>query len=195
MPAMKTLSLLDFLRAEAGITSVKDGCSGQGACGACLVELNGRPALSCVTPMKKVAGGRVVTLEGLPDDLRRTLGRAFAEKGAVQCGFCTPGFLMRTKILLQENPRPDRREILAALKLNLCRCTGYVKIVEAIEHAAAVLAGGQSAAADPNQGVGGRQEKYEAWETATGPPALRRRPAHPRHGLRRPEVLRPRPGR
>ena len=100
------------------------------------MELNGRPALACVTLMKKVAGGKVITLEGLPDGLRRTLGNAFVEKGAVQCGFCSPGFLMRAKILLQDNPRPNRQEILAALKLNLCRCTGYVKIVEAIEHAA-----------------------------------------------------------
>jgi len=161
-------SLLDFLREEAGIVSAKDGCSGQGACGACLVELNGKPALSCVTLMKKVAGGRVVTLEGLPQELLRALGSAFVEKGAVQCGFCTPGFLMRTKILLQENPAPNRRQILDALKLNLCRCTGYVKIVEAIEHAARVLAGGPHPASDPNQGIGGRQEKYEAWETAVG---------------------------
>ncbi|MBN2345441.1 MAG: selenium-dependent xanthine dehydrogenase [Candidatus Aminicenantes bacterium] len=160
--------LLGFLREEMGITSVKDGCSGQGACGACLVELNGRPALSCVTPMRKVAGGRVVTLEGLPDELRRTLGQAFADRGAVQCGFCTPGLLMRTKILLQENPQPSRQEILEALKLNLCRCTGYLKIVEAIETAAAVLAGGRPPRADPNRGIGGRQEKYEAWETAVG---------------------------
>ncbi len=161
-------SLLDYLRNEAEISSAKDGCSGQGACGACLVELNGRPALACVTLMKKIAGGKVITLEGLPDGLRRALGNAFVEKGAVQCGFCTPGFLMRTKILLQDNPRPDRGQILEALKLNLCRCTGYVKIVEAIEHAAKALAGEQTSAADPNQGVGGRQEKYEAWETATG---------------------------
>lgn len=161
-------SLLDFLRRDMGITSVKDGCSGQGACGACLVELNGRPALSCVTPMKKVAGGRVVTLEGLPADLRRLLGEAFVGKGAVQCGFCTPGFLMRTKILLQENPRPGRGQIVAALQPHLCRCTGYVKIVEAIEHASRRLAGGQAPAPDPNQGIGGRQQKYEAWETAVG---------------------------
>ncbi|MDD8013279.1 MAG: molybdopterin-dependent oxidoreductase, partial [Acidobacteriota bacterium] len=161
-------SLLDFLRQEAGITSAKDGCSGQGACGACLVELNGRPALSCVTPMRKVAGGKVITLEGLPEGLRKTLGRAFVEKGAVQCGFCTPGFLMRTKILLQDNPAPSRGQILAALKLNLCRCTGYVKIVEAIEHASRVLAGGRHPDPDSNQGIGGRQEKYEAWETAVG---------------------------
>ncbi len=162
------LSLLHYLREEAGIFSVKDGCSGQGACGACLVELNGKPALACVTLMKKVAGGKVITLEGLPDGLRRTLGSAFVEKGAVQCGFCSPGFLMRTKILLQNNPHPSRREILEALKLNLCRCTGYVKIVEAIEYAALVLAGKKAAAADPNQGIGGRQEKYEAWEAALG---------------------------
>jgi aldehyde oxidoreductase len=162
------LSLLHYLREEAGIFSAKDGCSGQGACGACLVELNGKPALACVTLMKKVAGGTVITLEGLPDDLRRTLGNAFVEKGAVQCGFCSPGFLMRTKILLQDNPRPDRAQILEALKLNICRCTGYIKIVEAIEHAAKVLAGEKAAAADPNQGIGGRQEKYEAWETAIG---------------------------
>jgi aldehyde oxidoreductase len=161
-------SLLDFLREEGGVVSAKDGCSGQGACGACLVELNGRPALACVTLMQKVAGGRVVTLEGLPDPLRRTLGQAFVAKGAVQCGFCTPGFLMRTKILLQETPRPSRQEILEALKLNLCRCTGYVKIVEAIEHTAAVLAGEKALASDLRQGVGGRQEKYEAWETAVG---------------------------
>jgi selenium-dependent xanthine dehydrogenase len=160
--------LLDFLRLEQGLTAAKDGCSGQGACGACLVELNGKPALACVTQMKKVAGGSVLTLEGLPDELRRVLGNAFVEKGAVQCGFCTPGFLMRTKILLQDNPRPDRAAILAALKLNVCRCTGYVKIVDAIEHAARVLAGEKAAAVDPAQGIGGRQLKYEAWETAIG---------------------------
>ena len=164
----ENLPLLDFLRGEAGLVAAKDGCSGQGACGACLVELDGRPALACVTRMKKVAGGSVVTLEGLPEPLRRTLGDAFVAKGAVQCGFCSPGFLMRTKILLQENPRPSRPEILEALKLNLCRCTGYASIVEAIECAAEVLAGAEPAPPDPNQGVGGRQEKYEAWETATG---------------------------
>ncbi|MBE0665758.1 MAG: molybdopterin-dependent oxidoreductase, partial [Candidatus Aminicenantes bacterium] len=161
-------SLLDFLRGEAGIFSAKDGCSGQGACGACLVELNGRPALACVTLMKKVAAGKLITLEGLPDELRRSLGNAFVEKGAVQCGFCTPGFLMRAKILLQKNPRASRQDILDSLKLNLCRCTGYVKIVEAIEHAAKVLAGAAGAPVDPSQGIGGRQEKYEAWETAIG---------------------------
>ncbi len=167
-PGDEKRPLLDFLRHEAGITSAKDGCSGQGACGACLVELNGRPALSCVTPMRKVAGGKVITLEGLPAGLRKMLGQAFVDKGAVQCGFCTPGFLMRTKILLQENPAPSRGQILEALKLNLCRCTGYVKIVEAIEHAARVIAGAPPLAPDPNQGIGGRQEKYEAWETAVG---------------------------
>jgi xanthine dehydrogenase molybdenum-binding subunit len=163
------LTLLAYLREKAGISSVKDGCSGQGACGACLVELNGSPVLSCVTAMKKVAGGQVVTLEGLPEELRRTLGQAFVEKGAVQCGFCTPGFLMRTKILLASNPSPDRQEILNALKLNLCRCTGYIKIVEAIEYAARLLSGKEKISAKAVSGkVGGRQAKYEAWETAVG---------------------------
>lgn len=164
----ENLSLLKYLREQAGIVSVKDGCSGQGACGACLVELNGKPTLACVTRMKKVMAGEVITLEGLPEELRSTLGRAFVEKGAVQCGFCSPGFLMRTKILLQNHPAPSRQEILDALKLNLCRCTGYVKIVEAIEHAALALSGVKPAGSDRIQGVGARQDKYQAYETALG---------------------------
>ncbi len=162
------LTLQKYLRNQAGIMSVKDGCSGQGACGACMVELNGRPALSCVTRMKKVDGGEVVTLEGLPDKLRRILGEAFVEKGAVQCGFCSPGFLMRTKILLQQKADPSRQEILDALKLNVCRCTGYVKIVEAIEEAARVKTGGKTAVSSAGIGVGSSPRKYEAYETAVG---------------------------
>ena len=101
----ENLSLLDYLRGEAGLVAAKDGCSGQGACGACLVELNGRPALACVTRMCKVAGGRVVTLEGLPEPLRRVLGNAFVEKGAVQCGFCTPGFFFNPGSLALSLPQ------------------------------------------------------------------------------------------
>ena len=85
-------SLLTFLREEKGITSAKDGCSGQAACGACLVEVGGKAALACSTPMHKVAGKEVLTLEGLPESLLRTLGRAFVSKGAVQCGFLHSGF-------------------------------------------------------------------------------------------------------
>ena len=169
-----SLSLLAYLRDREGLTSAKDGCSGQAACGACLVELNGRPVLSCVTPLRKVTGGRVVTLEGLSEPLRRTLGRAFVEKGAIQCGFCTPGFLMRTKILLQVNPHPSREEIVAALKFNLCRCTGYVKIIEAIETAARILATSEAPPEFPNLEcagsgiIGNAHPKYGAMDLALG---------------------------
>ena len=130
------MSLLNYLREIEGLVSVKDGCSGEGTCGACLVEMNARPALSCITPMEKVSGANIVTIEGFPESLRRTLGRAFVAKGAVQCGFCTPGFLARAKILIETNPQPSREEIMHALRFNLCRCTGYVKIIDAVELAA-----------------------------------------------------------
>ncbi len=161
-----SMPLLAWLREQAGLTAAKDGCSGQGACGACLVELDGKPALACTTPLRKVDGRRVVTLEGLPAELRLRLGRIFVAKGAVQCGFCTPGLLMRTKLLLEKTPRPTRAEIVAAVRPHLCRCTGYVKIVEAIEAAAA---GFDPLAAPAGGGrVGTRLFKHGALETATG---------------------------
>lgn len=129
------LTLLEFLREKQGIFSVKDGCSGQAACGACMVEIDGKAKLSCVTRMHKLNGAEIVTLEGIPQPVMDILANAFVEKGAVQCGFCTPGFLMRAKILFHEKPNPSRREIARALRQNLCRCTGYVKIIDAIEQA------------------------------------------------------------
>ena len=93
-------SLLHFLREAKGITSVKDGCSGQAACGACLVELDGKPALACSTPLKRAVGKKIVTIEGFPENVRRTLGRAFVAKGAVQCGYCIPGMVLRAHGLL-----------------------------------------------------------------------------------------------
>ena len=130
------MSLLKYLREIKGFVSVKDGCSGEATCGACLVEMNAKPALSCITPMEKINGANIITIEGFPERLRQTLGRAFVAKGAVQCGFCTPGFLSRAKILLETNPQPSRKEIIHALRFNLCRCTGYVKIIDAVELAA-----------------------------------------------------------
>jgi len=127
------LTLLEFLRETQGIFSVKDGCSGQAACGACMVEIDGKARLSCVTRLQKLDGAEVVTLEGIPQRVLDILASAFVGKGAVQCGFCTPGFLMRAKILFQENTNPKRNEIARALRQNLCRCTGYVKIIDAIE--------------------------------------------------------------
>lgn len=163
------LSLLKYLRDHQGITSVKDGCSGQAACGACMVEISGEAKLSCITRMSTLAGKEITTMEGLPESVRQLLARAFVEKGAVQCGFCTPGFLMRTKVLLQKNPSPSKEEIKQALTRNLCRCTGYVKIIEAIEFAAKHLRENTSVAfSETSAGVGKSFPKYQAYETAIG---------------------------
>ena len=161
-------SLLAFLRDSCGILSVKDGCSGQAACGACLVEVDGRPALACSTPMKRVAGKCVVTIEGFPETVRRTLARAFVARGAVQCGYCTPGMLARAKLLLETKPRPSRAEVAKALKANLCRCTGYVKIIDAILLAARALAENRSIPLETRPGIGRSYPKFEAYEKALG---------------------------
>lgn len=163
------ISLLNFLRNFKNITSVKDGCSCQGACGACMVEINGEAKLACLTRMKNVENAQINTLEGLPSQIRDILAKAFVEKGAVQCGFCTPGFLMRTNVLLRKNPSPSREEIKQALTLNLCRCTGYVKIIDAI-HEAALRLKNESATSDTNLSgmVGTSYPKYEAYEMALG---------------------------
>ncbi|KAF0194668.1 MAG: selenium-dependent molybdenum hydroxylase 1 [Bacteroidetes bacterium] len=161
--------LLHLLRNEKGITSVKDGCSCQGACGACLVEINGEAKLSCMTTIGKLDNAVINTLEGIPDNIRDVLAKAFVDKGAVQCGFCTPGFLMRTKILLQKNPQPSRDDIKKALTLNLCRCTGYVKIVDAIADAANRLHAEHTSEIKAVSGkVGASYPKYEAYEMAVG---------------------------
>jgi len=161
-------SLLSFLRKDKVITSVKDGCSGQAACGACLIELDGKPALACSTRMKRVAGKKVVTIEGFPKVVRRTLGRAFVAKGAVQCGYCTPGILSRAKLLLESNPNPTRAEVVEALKANVCRCTGYVKIVDGILLAARALREKREIDWEENTGIGYSYPKYEGYEKALG---------------------------
>ncbi len=162
-------SLLCFLREEKNITSVKDGCSGQGACGACLVEIDGKARLSCKTTLRQIAGSSVTTLEGVPDEVKDILAKAFVKKGAVQCGFCTPGILMRTKILFTENPEPTNIEIRKALGLNLCRCTGYQKIIEAIELAFEALRNNKEIDLDTTHaGVGNSFPKIDAYSTALG---------------------------
>jgi selenium-dependent xanthine dehydrogenase len=161
-------SLLAFLREEKGLTSVKDGCSGQAACGACLVELDGKPALACSTRMKRVAGKQVLTIEGFPEKVRQTLGRAFVAKGAVQCGYCTPGILARAKILLENTPNPSRDEVVKALKANVCRCTGYVKIIDGILLAAKALRENEEIAWEKNTGIGHSYPKVEGYEKALG---------------------------
>jgi aldehyde oxidoreductase len=129
-------TLLQFLREERRLTAAKDGCSGEGTCGACLVEVNGKALLACSTTMEKVQDTIIYTLEGIPPAIRQNIATLFVNHGAVQCGFCTPGFVMRTHLLLRENPTPSPDDIQVAIKGHLCRCTGYKKIESAMAESA-----------------------------------------------------------
>lgn len=132
-----SLLLVDYLRDVIGLKGTKEGCDG-GECGTCTVLVNGRAVPSCLVLAKSVAGKTVETIEALsPNGRLSRLQKAFHEKLGAQCGFCTPGMIMAAKALLRRNPHPSRDEIREALAGNLCRCTGYVKIVEAVEAAAA----------------------------------------------------------
>lgn len=162
-------SLLNFLRKEKHLTAVKDGCSAQAACGACTVEINGRAKLSCVTKMGKLQDAEIFTPEGFPEYVLQTIATAFVNKGGVQCGFCTPGFISRTKALLHENPNPTIEEIRNALKHHLCRCTGYKKIEDSIQLAADAFLKKQQLEITQTSGkIGVSHPKYEAYQTATG---------------------------
>jgi len=128
--------LIDYLRDALGLTGTKQGCDG-GECGACTVLVDGKPRLACSTLAHSVTGRAVETIEGQSREGRLSpLQRAFHEHLGSQCGFCTPGMIMAAESLLRANPRPDREQIQAALAGNLCRCTGYVKIIESVEAAA-----------------------------------------------------------
>ncbi|MGD0718642.1 MAG: (2Fe-2S)-binding protein [Thermoplasmata archaeon] len=128
--------LLDLLRDDLDLTGTKRGCD-LGTCGCCAVLVDGRPTLSCLTLAHLVNGRAITTIEGVaPPQGLSALQRAFVDHGATQCGFCTPGFLVTATSLLQEKPHPTRPEIVDAISGNLCRCTGYTKIIEAIEAAA-----------------------------------------------------------
>jgi len=130
-------SLLEVLRDRLGARSPKDGCSPQGQCGCCTVWVEGAPRVACVTPARRVAGRSVTTLEGLEPAERRCWAEAFSATGASQCGFCTPGIVMRLAALRRRGDEaPDEASVGRALAAHLCRCTGYLKIFEAIEKAA-----------------------------------------------------------
>ncbi len=124
--------LVDVLRDKVGLTGTKYAC-GTGDCGACTVLVEGKPMLSCLTLAMTVRGKDILTIEGLVEGTTlHPIQQAFVDNGAVQCGFCTPGMILSAKALLNENPNPTRDEVGVALAGNLCRCTGYVKIVDAV---------------------------------------------------------------
>jgi aerobic carbon-monoxide dehydrogenase small subunit len=132
-------TLVQFLREDLGLTGVKHGC-GLGDCGACTVILNGKPVNSCLVLAVQAAGGEVLTIEGLAENgVLHPIQQAFVDHGAIQCGFCTPGMILSAKALLDATPKPTELEIRTAISGNLCRCTGYQKIVQAIQEAAKAI--------------------------------------------------------
>ena len=153
-------TLLEVLREDLGLTGTKHGCE-LGECGACAVLMNGKPVLSCLVLGIECGGADVTTVEGLADGPElHPLQAAFADQGAAQCGYCTPGILLTARHLLERNPAPTRAEIAEALSGNLCRCTGYQQIFEAVEGAAEDMRRrrGQAAVAGRQQAaVGGRR--------------------------------------
>jgi aldehyde oxidoreductase len=161
--------LLRVLRDDLGLTGTKQGCDMEGECGACTVILDGEAVRSCLLPMGKVAGRRVTTIEGLGTPGNpHPLQTAFLEAGAVQCGYCTPGMLLAAKALLDRNPHPTRDEIATALDGNLCRCTGYVKIIDAVERAHVPPLLRREGPGVRSRPIGGSDVRQGGWERVSG---------------------------
>src|SRR5699024_6133887 len=133
-------SLLNFLRDDLHLTATKNGCD-QGACGACAVIADGKTIRACVMKLSRLEGKKIITLEGLTEREKEVYGYAFAKCGAVQCGFCIPGMVISAKALIDVNPEPTREDVQKAIRTNICRCTGYVKIIDAILLAAEIFRG------------------------------------------------------
>lgn len=160
--------LIDFLRDDLGLTSVKDGCS-EGTCGTCSVIADGKLVKSCIMSVSRFDGSSITTVEGLTPREKEVYVHTFAECGAVQCGFCTPGMVMAAKALLDQNPDPTRQEIKKAITGNLCRCTGYKKIIDAIGLAARFLREDEIIpAADKEIRVGDRSPRIDVMEKVLG---------------------------
>ncbi|MCA9950048.1 MAG: selenium-dependent xanthine dehydrogenase [Anaerolineales bacterium] len=163
------LPLLTYLREVEGITSPKDGCAPQAACGCCAVDLNGKAVLGCAIRMKKVANGQVTTTEGLGEYRREVFANAFVSKGGVQCGFCIPGIVMQSNALINKNPEPTRADVEKSLTPHLCRCTGYKKIVDAVIYAAEAIRNEEEIPLPTGNGrIGTRQPKYQAQKLVLG---------------------------
>ncbi len=136
------LRLVDLLRDELGLTGTKEGC-GKGECGACTIIMNGKTVNSCMVLAFQADGSEILTIEGMGDgEELHPIQEAFIRQGAVQCGYCTPGMVLSAKAILDKNPNPSEEEIRKGISGNLCRCTGYQKIVDAIKDAAEVMGGG-----------------------------------------------------
>ncbi len=163
------LSLLTWLREEQGIISPKDGCAPQAACGCCVVQVDDKAVISCVTKMEKVAGKSVLTTEGLGDYRQNVFANSFVKEGGVQCGFCIPGIVMQANNLINHNPNPSRADIEKSLTPHLCRCTGYKKIVTAIQGAAEAIRNEEEVSLPEHDGrVGSRVPKYQAQDLVLG---------------------------
>jgi xanthine dehydrogenase molybdenum-binding subunit len=161
-------SLMETLREGCDLTSAKNGCAPQGQCGCCTVMLDGKAVVSCVVDTTKAEGKEVWTLEGLPERERTIYKESFVWAAGLQCGFCIPGIVMRAHWLIGKNPKPTRDEISKALTPHLCRCTGYVKILDAIELAAARLRGEPAPAYDWSGKIGSSLPKFEGGDLALG---------------------------
>ncbi|WP_300416559.1 selenium-dependent xanthine dehydrogenase [uncultured Oscillibacter sp.] len=159
--------LIRFLRDELGLTSVKDGCS-EGACGTCTVLINGKPTRACIPQTDKLEGKSVLTVEGLTDFEKDVYTYAFGQAGAVQCGFCIPGMVMCAKALLDGNQNPTREEAAFAIRNNICRCTGYVKIIDAILLAAELFRAGEVPEIPDHWSLGARVPRVDVEEKVTG---------------------------
>jgi xanthine dehydrogenase molybdenum-binding subunit len=163
------LDLMTYLREQAGILSPKNGCAPQAACGCCVVQLDDKAVLSCVTKLERVAGKEVTTIEGLGEYRQKVYANSFVNCGGVQCGFCIPGIVMQSHVLIGKNPEPSRDDIEKALTPNLCRCTGYKKIVDAVVMAADAIRKEEEVVLPQGNGrIGSRQPKYEAAKLVLG---------------------------
>ena len=163
------LSLMTHLREDLGIISPKDGCAPQAACGCCVVQVDDKAMLSCVTKMSKVDGLSVTTTEGLGEYRQNVFAKAFVKEGGVQCGFCIPGIVMQANNLINHNPEPTRADIEKCLTPHLCRCTGYKKIVNAIETAADAIRNEEEVEMpDVDGSIGTRLPKYHAQDLVLG---------------------------
>src|SRR3989442_868481 len=151
VPYEPGMHFLEVLREECGIVSAKNGCAPEGACGCCLVMIDGRPALSCLRKPEQTAGHDITTVEGMPDETRRIIGEAFVLEGGVQCGFCIPGIVVRAAALIQQGKTDDRDAIKRPFDGHICRCTGYGRIIDAIQTAGEAMNNGGTLPSEPRR--------------------------------------------